>query len=74
MLVEIVQEKAIEAKPVMLITADTNDWRKPIIEYLIEGKLPSDDKEARKLRVKAPSLVVDNIILYKNRVFKTLFT
>lgn len=49
----------------MSVIVETSDWRKPIIEYLSEGKLPPDDKEAKNIRVKAPSLVVDNNILYK---------
>lgn len=55
--VEIVQTKATEGNSVMSIIEDTNDWRNPIVEYLTEGKLPSDDKQARKLRVKAPPFV-----------------
>lgn len=38
---------------------------KPIMEYLTKGTLPADEKETKKLRVKAPSFVVDNNILYK---------
>lgn len=33
------------------------------MEYVTEGKLPLDKKEARILRVKAPSFEVDNGIL-----------
>nr|KAJ0211271.1 hypothetical protein LSAT_V11C400194160 [Lactuca sativa] len=62
-LVEIVHVKAIDEKPVMSIVEETNDWRKPIMEYLKKGKLPADDKETKKLRVKLPSFVVDEGIL-----------
>ncbi|XP_059315393.1 uncharacterized protein LOC132066002 [Lycium ferocissimum] len=34
-------------------TRSTHDWRNKILDYLQQGTLPSDKKEARKLRVKA---------------------
>lgn len=38
------------------------------MKYLMEGKLPLDDKEAKKLRIKAPSFVMDNVILHKKGI------
>lgn len=73
MLVIIVQTKEIDETPVMLVTTDTNDWRKPIIEYLTNGKLSQDDKCERKLRVKALSFIVDNGVCIKKGVLNTSF-
>lgn len=49
----------------MPVTTDTSDWRKPLIIYLKEGKLPHDNKWARKSQVKEPSFVVDKGVSYK---------
>lgn len=42
-----------------------SDWRKPIMEYLFEGKLLEDDKQYRKIRIKAISFVIQDGVLYK---------
>nr|GEW27157.1 reverse transcriptase domain-containing protein [Tanacetum cinerariifolium] len=53
-LVEILKEKSIKEKEVtFVVEEDGPTWMKPIMEYLKEGTLPSDRKEARKLRIKA---------------------
>nr|GFB85463.1 reverse transcriptase domain-containing protein [Tanacetum cinerariifolium] len=51
-LVEILKEKSIQEKEVTtVVEEDGPTWMTPIIEYLKEGTLPNDRKEARKLRI-----------------------
>ena len=45
-------------------------WMDPIWDYLVEGTLPSDPKEASKLRVRSTRFTVHRGTLYK-RVFST---
>nr|GEY69388.1 reverse transcriptase domain-containing protein [Tanacetum cinerariifolium]GEY70323.1 reverse transcriptase domain-containing protein [Tanacetum cinerariifolium] len=53
-LVEILKEKSIQKKEVTtVVEEDGPTWITPIIEYLKEGTLPGDRKEAHKLRIKA---------------------
>ncbi|XP_071694824.1 uncharacterized protein [Rutidosis leptorrhynchoides] len=55
-LVEVLEKRSIEAQEVHdLIIEEENTWMKPIREYLELGILPEDKKEARKIRIKAPS-------------------
>nr|GEY16034.1 reverse transcriptase domain-containing protein [Tanacetum cinerariifolium] len=51
-LVEILKEKSIQEKEVKtVVEEDGPTWMIPIMEYLKEGTLPSDKKEARKLQI-----------------------
>jgi hypothetical protein len=34
------------------------DWRFPILEWLIEGKLPSDQTEARRIAQRAKAFIL----------------
>jgi hypothetical protein len=34
------------------------DWRFPILEWLVEGKLPSDQMEARRIARRAKAIVL----------------
>ncbi|GJX30621.1 reverse transcriptase domain-containing protein [Tanacetum coccineum] len=53
-LVETLKEKSIQEKEVTtVVEEDEPTWMTPIIEYLKEGTLPDDRKEASKLRIKA---------------------
>ncbi|GKA97965.1 reverse transcriptase domain-containing protein [Tanacetum coccineum] len=53
-LVEILRENSIQEKEVTtVVEEDGLTWMTPIIEYLKEGTLPDDKKEASKLRIKA---------------------
>ncbi|GKE54648.1 hypothetical protein Tco_1489804 [Tanacetum coccineum] len=53
-LVKILKEKSIQEKEVTtMVEEDGSTWMTPIIEYLKEGTLPDDRKEASKLRIKA---------------------
>ncbi|XP_071729109.1 uncharacterized protein [Rutidosis leptorrhynchoides] len=54
-LVETLGQSSIEEKEVNdLIPDEDNTWMKPLKEYLRSGFLPTDKKEARKIRIKAP--------------------
>ncbi|GKB23619.1 reverse transcriptase domain-containing protein [Tanacetum coccineum] len=53
-LVEVLQEKSIHEKEVTtVVEEDGPTWMTPIMEYLKDGTLPGDRKEASKLRIKA---------------------
>ncbi|GJW21794.1 reverse transcriptase domain-containing protein [Tanacetum coccineum] len=53
-LVEILKENSIQEKEVTtVVEEDGPTWMTQIIEYLKEGTLPADKKEASKLRIKA---------------------
>nr|GEY07471.1 hypothetical protein [Tanacetum cinerariifolium] len=65
-LVEILKEKSIQEKEVTtVVEEDGPTWMTPIIEYLKEGTLPSDRKEARKLRIKARQYELMEGVLYR---------
>nr|GEZ98851.1 hypothetical protein [Tanacetum cinerariifolium] len=53
-LVEVLENKSIKEKEVaIVIEEDGPTWMTQLVEYLKEGVLPGDKKEARKLRLKA---------------------
>nr|GEW72240.1 hypothetical protein [Tanacetum cinerariifolium] len=65
-LVEILKEKSIQEKEVTtVVEEDGPTWMTPIIEYLKEGTLPDDRKEARKLRIKARQYELLEGFLYR---------
>ncbi|GKA48872.1 reverse transcriptase domain-containing protein [Tanacetum coccineum] len=65
-LVEILKEKSIQEKEVTtVVEEDGPTWMTPIIEYLKEGTLPDDRKEASKLRIKARQYELLKRILYR---------
>ncbi|XP_071713650.1 uncharacterized protein [Rutidosis leptorrhynchoides] len=65
-LVEVLEKRSIEAQEVHdLIIEEENTWMKPLREYLELEILPEDKKEARKIRIKAPSYKIMNGALYR---------
>ncbi|GJU74797.1 reverse transcriptase domain-containing protein [Tanacetum coccineum] len=53
-LVEVLTEKSIQEKEVTIVVEEEGTtWMTPIVEYLKDGTLPGDRKEASKLRIKA---------------------
>nr|GEV62728.1 reverse transcriptase domain-containing protein [Tanacetum cinerariifolium] len=65
-LVEVLKDKSIKEKEVAtVIEEDEPTWMTPIVDYLKEGTLPRDKKEARKLRLKARQYELMEGILYK---------
>ncbi|GKC85903.1 reverse transcriptase domain-containing protein [Tanacetum coccineum] len=70
-LVEILKEKSIHEKEVTnVVEEDGLIWMTPIIEYLKEGTLPNDRKEASKLRIKAIQYELLEGILYRRSFLK----
>nr|GEW83692.1 reverse transcriptase domain-containing protein [Tanacetum cinerariifolium] len=62
-LVEVLENKSIKEKEVAaVIEEDGPTWMTHIVDYLKEGVLPRDKKEARKLRLKARSLQADYVM------------
>nr|GEX44092.1 reverse transcriptase domain-containing protein [Tanacetum cinerariifolium] len=65
-LVEVLKDKSIKKKEVTtVVEEDRPTWMTPIVEYLKEETLPSDSKEARKLRIKARQYELMEGILYR---------
>jgi hypothetical protein len=47
------------------VNLEDPDWRFPILEWLVEGKLPSDQTEARRITHRAKAFVIIDGELYK---------
>nr|GEW43829.1 reverse transcriptase domain-containing protein [Tanacetum cinerariifolium] len=72
-LVQILKDKSIKEKEVAtVIEEDGPTWMTPIVDYVKEGTLPGDKKEARKLRLKAQQYELMEGTLYR-RSFLTLW-
>nr|GEV91984.1 reverse transcriptase domain-containing protein [Tanacetum cinerariifolium] len=62
-LVEVLENKSIKEKEVAaVIEEDGPTWMTQLVDYLKEGVLPRENKEARKLRLKARPLQADYIM------------
>nr|GEW29145.1 reverse transcriptase domain-containing protein [Tanacetum cinerariifolium] len=69
-LVEVLKNKSIKEKEVAtVVEEDGPTWMTPIVEYLKEGTLPGDKKEARKLCLKARQYELMEGILYRHSFF-----
>nr|GEW71334.1 reverse transcriptase domain-containing protein [Tanacetum cinerariifolium] len=65
-LVEVLENKSIKEKEVAtVIEEDGPTWMTQLVEYLKEGVLPGDKKEARKLRLKARQYELMDGVLYR---------
>ncbi|GJX98810.1 reverse transcriptase domain-containing protein [Tanacetum coccineum] len=65
-LVEILKEKSIQEEEVAtVVEEDRPTWMTPIMEYLKNGTLPNDRKEASKLRIKARQYELLEGVLYR---------
>ncbi|GKD71825.1 reverse transcriptase domain-containing protein, partial [Tanacetum coccineum] len=70
-LVEVLKEKFIQEKEVAtVVEEDGPTWMTPIIEYLKDGTLPDDRKEASKLRIKARQYELLEGVLYRRSFLK----
>ncbi|GJV09987.1 reverse transcriptase domain-containing protein [Tanacetum coccineum] len=70
-LVEILKEKSIQEKEVTtVVEEDGLTWMTPIIEYLKEGTIPEDKKEASKLRIKARQYELWEGVRYRRSFLK----
>nr|GEZ58408.1 hypothetical protein [Tanacetum cinerariifolium] len=65
-LVEVLETKSITGKEVTAIIEEEGPtWMMELVNYLKEGTLPEDEKEARKIRLKARQYELMKGILYK---------
>nr|GEX69574.1 reverse transcriptase domain-containing protein [Tanacetum cinerariifolium] len=65
-LVEVLEDKSIMEKEVAaVIEEDGPTWMTQLVDYLKEGVLPGDNKEARKLRLKARQYELMEGVLYR---------
>nr|GFC63442.1 hypothetical protein [Tanacetum cinerariifolium] len=64
--VEVLETKSITGKEVTAVIEEEGPtWMTKLVNYLKEGILPKDEKEARKLRLKARQYELMEEILYK---------
>ncbi|GKA18824.1 reverse transcriptase domain-containing protein [Tanacetum coccineum] len=65
-LIEVLQEKSIQEREVAAVVEEEGPtWITPITEYLKDGVLPDDKKEANKLRIKSRQYELMDRILYR---------
>ncbi|GKA86115.1 reverse transcriptase domain-containing protein [Tanacetum coccineum] len=65
-LVEILKKKSIQEEKVATVVEEEGPtWMTPIMEYLKNGTLPNDRKEASKLRIKARQYELLEEVLYR---------
>nr|GFB46507.1 reverse transcriptase domain-containing protein [Tanacetum cinerariifolium] len=65
-LVEVLETKSITGKEVTAVIEEEGPtWMTELVNYLKEGTLPADEKEARKIRLKARQYELMEGILYK---------
>nr|GEV68537.1 reverse transcriptase domain-containing protein [Tanacetum cinerariifolium] len=65
-LVEVLENKSIKEKELAaVIEEDGPTWMTQLVDYLKEGVLPGDNKEARKLRLKARQYELMEGVLYR---------
>ncbi|GJZ85210.1 reverse transcriptase domain-containing protein [Tanacetum coccineum] len=70
-LVEILNEKSINGKEVAAVVEEEEPmWMTPIVEYLRDGILPEDSKNASKLRIKARQYELLQGVLYRHSFLK----
>jgi len=58
-------QPSIQQQAAMADTFQTNAWTIPLIQFIRDGTLPWDDKEAMKIKRKAPKFTIINEKLYK---------
>ena len=51
--------------PEMLQIEGEENWMTPIVSYLKDGRLPEEEEEAKKLRVKSARYILMDKVLYK---------
>ncbi|GKB62968.1 hypothetical protein Tco_0919154 [Tanacetum coccineum] len=70
-LVEVLKKKSIQEEEVATVVEEEGPtWMTPIIEYLKDGALPHDRKEASKLRIKARQYELLEGVLYRRSFLK----
>nr|GEY81431.1 reverse transcriptase domain-containing protein [Tanacetum cinerariifolium] len=70
-LVEVLKEKSIQEEEVATVVEEERPtWMSPIMEYLKDGTLPGDRKEASKLHIKATQYELWEGVLYRRSFLK----
>ncbi|GKA02265.1 reverse transcriptase domain-containing protein [Tanacetum coccineum] len=70
-LVEVLKDKSIQEEEVVTVVKEEGPtWMTPIIEYLKDGTLPDDRKEASKLCIKARQYELLEGVLYRRLFLK----
>ncbi|GJS67585.1 reverse transcriptase domain-containing protein [Tanacetum coccineum] len=70
-LVEVLKEKSIQEQEVAIVVEEERPtWMTLIMEYLKDGTLPDDKKEASKLRIKARQYELLEGVLYRRSFLK----
>nr|GEX71272.1 reverse transcriptase domain-containing protein [Tanacetum cinerariifolium] len=65
-LVETLKRKSIEKKEILAVVEEEwYCWMTPLVEYLMEGTLPSETKKARTIKIKARRYTMVNDVLYR---------
>jgi len=57
-----------DANAICTLEIDEEDWRKPIIDYLKRGKLPSDSRHKTEVCRRASRFLYYNRMLYRRSV------
>nr|GEW11495.1 reverse transcriptase domain-containing protein [Tanacetum cinerariifolium] len=69
-LVEVLKEKSIQEEVATVVEEEGPTWMTMIMEYLKDGTLPTDQKEARKLCIKARQYEFWEGVLYRQSFLK----
>ncbi|KAI3691317.1 hypothetical protein L2E82_49639 [Cichorium intybus] len=64
-LVEVLKERSIDGQEIAPVSTTAATWMTPLIDYLTQGLLQTDDAEARKVKMKAPQYAIQNDTLYR---------
>ncbi|XP_074296929.1 uncharacterized protein LOC141627592 [Silene latifolia] len=63
------QAQHVDGTGILVLDEDQQvgpDWQKPYVEWLRDGSLPEDSKEAQSFRIKASRFVLIDNVLFKN--------
>ncbi|XP_071714172.1 uncharacterized protein [Rutidosis leptorrhynchoides] len=64
--VEVLTENSIDEKvTVVSFEEESPNWMTPLVKFLTGGELPVDEKEARRVRMKAPMYALIEGVLYR---------
>ncbi|XP_071727711.1 uncharacterized protein [Rutidosis leptorrhynchoides] len=71
-MVEVLERKSTDEDTLMeTITTEEECWMTPFIKYLVDGTLPEDKLQARRIRMRAPIYYFKNGILYRKSFTET---
>ncbi|XP_024028926.1 uncharacterized protein LOC112093843 [Morus notabilis] len=68
--VEVLKDPSTEGKLEVMSMSHQPSWKDPIIRYLLDGELPEDKQQAKRLRYQASRFTMHDVILYR-RGFST---